>query len=199
MTTILLERLLLDSLMFSHDPEELEIWLSCLPSLGSISDPAQRVWLVAQQIHLLSFIDECARRCMKTPYRYMDDTVSLVVDYFRPNSHPHELISPLLMTIMEQLRAKILGQHIATEAAGIVLAYLRRVFLGLAGKMRDGQFINALLDRLEQMVKEARSKGQERVGLLGNVQEIQAEMSTIFGGSEASVTEQATAKLLEEE
>lgn len=185
--------------MFEHDHGELNIWLEALPALSSASDISQRAFLVAQQIHLLSFLDECVRRCMKTPYRYLEDVTTLIPDYFEPTRRPHEMVSPLIMVILEQLRAKIAGQLIATEAVGVVLAYLKRVFLGLSGKVRDGRWLNEVVKRLEVGVREAREKGQERKGLLGSLQEIQAQLGKVFSGDAAVLSEGPAIRMVDEE
>jgi nucleolar pre-ribosomal-associated protein 1 len=199
MTTSLLRKLLLVSIMFEHDHGELEIWLDALPALSSAGDITQRAFLIAQQIHLLSFLDECVRRCMKTPFRYIEDVTSLVPDYFSPMERPHELITPLIMTIVEQLRAKIMGQLISTEAAGVVMGYLKRVIVGLSGKMTDGRWLLALLSNVEEAVKAAREKGQERKGLLGSVQQIQIALVQIFGGQQVEVAEEPAVSMIDEE
>lgn len=198
MTSSLLDRLLLQSIMFEHDHGELGIWLSALPSLSAGADLSQRAFLTVQQVLLLSFLDECVRRCMKTPYRYIEDSLAMMPDYFTPTTRPFELISPLMMTMVEQLRAKINGQHIATEAAGVVLAYLRRVILGLAGKMKDGKWLEQLVNGLEAVVIDAREKGQERKGLLGSVQKVRSDLQTVFGGGKVSMTEEAAVMMVDE-
>lgn len=185
--------------MFEHDHSELDIWLSALPSLSVGADLSQRAFLTVQQIHLLSFLDECVRRCMKTPYRYIEESLGLLPEYFIPTVRPFELISPLMMTMVEQLRAKINGQHIATEAAGVVLAYLRRVVLGLAGKMKDGKWLKELVKNVETVVIDARGKGQERKGLLGSIQGIQSDLQVVFGGDKVDVSEEATIVMVDEE
>jgi hypothetical protein len=199
MTTNLLHKLLRPSILFEHDHGEVEIWLSGLPNLSTLKDPSQRAWLVVQQIHLLSFLDECARRCMKTPYRYIEETLTLLPNYFDPTVRPYELVSPLFMTVLEQLRAKINGQLIATEAAGVILAYLGRVIVGMAGKFKDGKWLEEVVHRLEVMVKEARERGQERKGLLGSVQRIRRLVTEIFGGDLPESTEEAAVKMIDEE
>lgn len=181
MTTRLLNKILLPTTLFEHDHGELQIWLKALPALSGEIDVQQRVFLVAQQIHLLSFIDECVRRCMKTPYKYIDDVLNVIPDYFTPTRKAHELVTPLMMTMLEQLNAKILGQHMSTEAACVVVGYLDRVFLGLVGKARNGDFLLALAGKLSALVVEARAKGQERKGLNGSITPILSNLGQIFG------------------
>ena len=180
MTTALLQKLLLPSILFEHDPSEFEVWLNALPTSSSKGDISQRAQLLVEQIHLLSFIDDCARRCMKTPYKYIQDIITLVPAYFAPTIRSYELLTPLLVTTLEQLHAKILGQHISTEAAGVVVGYLGRVMLKMTGKMRDGHFLFAVVDRLSQTIQLAREKGQERKGLSGAVQSIRSDLNRVF-------------------
>lgn len=108
--------------------------------------------------------------------------MSAVPDHFSP-SRPHEMVSPVLMAILEQLHAKILGELISTEAAGVVLCWLRRVILGLSGKMKDGKFLEAVYSRLCDILDEAKQKGQNRMGLRYISLEIQAELRKVFQGS----------------
>ncbi len=183
MTTALLHRLLLSSILFDHDQGELDIWLSALPRLSQDADLASRATLLTQQIYLLSFLDDCFRRAIKTPYRYIDDSMPLVPDYFSP-SKPHEMVCPVIMTVLEQLNAKILGELISTDAAGVVMCWLRRAMLGLSGKMRDGKFLEAVVGRLRETLDAAKEKGQSRTGLRAVLKGIRDELHTVFGSVE---------------
>ncbi|EIW68969.1 hypothetical protein TREMEDRAFT_73980 [Tremella mesenterica DSM 1558] len=176
MTTSLLHTLLTPTLLFEHDPSELSIWLDALPRNPCSLDAA----LMTQQIHLLSFFDDCVRRCTKTPYRYIDDLNAFLPDYFSWDK-PAEMPSPLLMTLLEQLKAKVMGQHISTEAAGVVMNYLGRILLCMWGKQKDGFFISAVVERLEAIVIEAKQAGQARAGLEDVVGRIRKDMNVIQG------------------
>ena len=180
MTNALLERLLLPTLVFSHDHDELSVFLSALPHLPPSAPVEDRALLLTQQIHLLSFLDDCVRRCVKTPHRYIEESLDLLPNYFN-TSKPETMVSPLFMTVLEQLRAKILGELISSEAAGVIMAYLRRVMLGLMGKTEDGKFLTEVASRLRDTVREARNKGQQRTGLLGSVGAIQRDLCEVFG------------------
>ena len=106
--------------------------------------------------------------------------MALVPDYFSPTK-PYEMISPLLMTVLEQLNAKILGELMSTEAAGVVMCWWRRVLLGLTGKMRDGKFLEAIVERVETTLQVAREKVQARMGLGAVLAGMMTDMKTIFG------------------
>ncbi|KAK8861738.1 hypothetical protein IAR55_002561 [Kwoniella newhampshirensis] len=176
-TISLVKHLLLPSLLFEHDTAELDIWLEALPrSSDTVSGPM----LLAQQIHLLSFLDDCFRRCVKTPYRYIEDALAVIPDFF-DYTRPNEMISPVIMTILEQLNAKIMGQLISTEAVGVVLGYMRRVLLGLASKQKDLKFLVTLVTKLRELLGKAKEAGQARVGLKELVSGMDSDLSMISG------------------
>lgn len=172
MTTKLLNRLLLPSLLFEHDALELPIWLGALPYA---SDSASGPMFLAQQIHLLSFLDECVRRTLKTPHRYIEECAAVV-----PTLGTQNVSSPLLITMVEQLHAKLLGMHIATEAAAVVLNYLRRVIIGLLGKQAASEFVYAIISRLKSTVQAARESGQPRHGLAEILALMDSDLGVIY-------------------
>ena len=180
MTTDLLNNILFPTLMFEHDPDELEIYLSCLPLIPD-TDVMVKAQGLAQQIYILSFLDDCVRRFMKTPYRYIEDLLAVVPDHFNPASKVREMVSPLLMTILEQLRAKILGELISTDAAAAIMAYLKRVLLCLLGKVSDRIFLEKYTQRLGEAVAVARENGQEREGLMALVEGMRDDLDAVFG------------------
>lgn len=101
-------------------------------------------------------------------------------------SRPQEMLSCVLMAILEQLKAKILGQHIATDAAWVIISYLRRVLLGLSGKISDRNVLDAIAGRLESILKEAKEAGQDRKGLKVVVKGIKKDIRSIYSGSGGS-------------
>jgi len=62
-----------------YDPHESDLWLKALPTMrplddeevtdgGPLRDEAEAV---------ITFLDDCVQRCIKTPYRYLEDVCSL--------------------------------------------------------------------------------------------------------------------------
>lgn len=103
LTGRLLNQTLSDSFMFSHDPEEVQLWLNALPQNynndTSMSETQQAI---------LSYLDNCIHRFNRAQYKYTDQLVSLV-DKVNKNhtlnnhseyKHP---FSPLLLTLRENL------------------------------------------------------------------------------------------------
>ncbi|BEJ10826.1 hypothetical protein CspHIS471_0102480 [Cutaneotrichosporon sp. HIS471] len=190
MTTTLLHRLLEQSLLFEHDTLELSIWLDALPRA---SDTVSGPMFVAQQIHLLSFLDECVRRALKTPHKYIEEGAEVV-----PSLSPREAASPLLIAFVEQIHAKLIGMHIATEAASVVLNYLRRVLVGILGKQTSGEFVRAIVDRISSSVQEAKAKGQPRNGLPEIISLIESDLDVVFKGGAMPSVDPETPRLVDE-
>lgn len=188
LSSSLIDNMLRPTLLFEHDASEISIWLSALPRAhASVSGPL----LTVQQIHVLSFLDDCFRRAQQLPYRYVEQLTTLVPDYF-PWSQPDRLVSCVLMAILEQFRAKVQGQHMSTDAAVVVLAYLRRVLLALMGKMDDSRFIDAVLAKLGETCEAAKAKGQERPGLETLIDAMKHDVHAAYGGTTAVAFSEAT-------
>lgn len=107
------------SLLFPHDPDEVQIWLSILPLTKRASDAhaADGTSLPDEGEIMVNLLDECIQRCLKTPYRYLEE-----LDVLREAAEGQQqgigddaqgVCGPLLMTLLEQLSAKINGQHLA--------------------------------------------------------------------------------------
>jgi nucleolar pre-ribosomal-associated protein 1 len=164
------------TLLFEHDPSELSIWTSAIPRAhSSVSGPL----LTVQQIYLLSFLDDCFKRAQQFPYRYIEQLTTLVPGYFSW-SNPTRVVSCVVMAVLEQFHAKMLGQHLATDAAVVILGYFRRVLLGLMGKMDDQKFLDAVTARLDETRASAAEKGQERPGVQTLIEAIKHDAKEVF-------------------
>lgn len=61
------------------------------------------------------------------------------------------------MTILEQWVAKVGGQHISSEAAGVVARVIRRLVLGTLGKMRDTIWLETYVGKMWGVLEKLRS------------------------------------------
>lgn len=127
----LLTRVLGATALFAHDVSELEAWLA---SLGHAATS------------LLNFLDDCALRCLKTPYRYAERA--------REMFGADGVVSPLLATVVEQARVR-LEKHLFDTADGAdanarapVWAYLTRVCLALVERGRPVPPLRAMAQDL---------------------------------------------------
>ncbi|KAI5834791.1 hypothetical protein K523DRAFT_368872 [Schizophyllum commune Tattone D] len=124
--------LLAKSVLFQDTPNEPALWLACLPAQVAELDSA------------VSFLDDCVQRCLKTPYRYMDDLRALA-----PADAADELPSPLLATVLEQ------AKHKAPTAA--LAVFVRRLLLRLSTtSLRAPLVLRIVRERLDEIWSEER-------------------------------------------
>ncbi|KAF9807927.1 hypothetical protein IEO21_08001 [Rhodonia placenta] len=159
--THLLHRALSASLLFQHDPEEVALWLEALPVMTRCPDTRtpDGVLLTSEPNAVISFVDDCAQRCFKTPYRYLENLeelfrsaddaaegVTLVAG--QSDRHP----SPLLMTILEQFEAKVKGQLLSASDTLAIVTFIRKLCLKLLSKMDHAGPLRAVATRLNNIV-----------------------------------------------
>jgi nucleolar pre-ribosomal-associated protein 1 len=151
-TSDLLTQILSSSILFSHDLSELDLWLSALPSTrrGANATAPDGTPLTDESSGVLVFLDDCIQRCLKTPYRYLEGIIAFFDDKIHLNDKsftrhdPGISPSPLLMTVLEQLRAKIIAGLLSPSDALAVATFVRKLVCGLTTKMRDLQRIWAI-------------------------------------------------------
>jgi nucleolar pre-ribosomal-associated protein 1 len=147
------QNLLGPSILFEHDPQELDIWVNALPR--SLRSPDAKgpdgTPLLDEKSSVLSVIDEALKRCLKSPYKY----VETITEFAHSNSpistgatyDPSLLPSPLLMAIIEVMNDCATGVTRAPPSALLALAtYVRRVIFGFHLKQPDTQYSRRLLE-----------------------------------------------------
>lgn len=154
----LLQHILSESVLFPEDPSEVEIWLAALPfhlvRRGQGTQAPDGAPLTDEVDAVVAFLDDCAQRCLKTPYRYME-AMSVLVQSSTPGAHQGELFaSPLLMTVLEQILAKVGGRLMTPSDTLAVFTFVRRLLVMLAAKQEDSGYHNLLviLDQLDGSV-----------------------------------------------
>lgn len=176
-TDALLRQLLSPSILFEHDPAELDVWLSSLPWVASAPSPTD----IAERLHLLSFLDDCVRRCMKTPHRYMEDVIRLD-DTGDAILSAAGLPSPLLFTVLEQLQAKMAGHLVSTEASLVIIRYVRQVILGMTRKDTAVSYLEALATKLEECVAIAqKARGVQQPELAHAAELAKVQLKSLVG------------------
>lgn len=154
----LLQHVLSESVLFQEDPNEVEIWLAALPfhfvRRGQGTQAPDGAPLTDEVDAIVTFLDDCAQRCLKTPYRYME-AMSALVQSSTPDVHQGYLFaSPLLMTVLEQILAKVGGRLMTPSDTLAVFTFVRRLLVMLAAKQEDSGYHNllAILDQLDSSV-----------------------------------------------
>jgi nucleolar pre-ribosomal-associated protein 1 len=142
----LIRRQLSDTLLFQHQPEEVDIWLSALDFAIQLPLP---------EIHdevddLLAFLDDCIQRCFKTPYRYLDEWDQLLVDTPNASAVGKVQFSPLLLTFLEQLHAKVAGSHLSLSSLVRIACFFRELVFSLATASFDITPLDECVRRAEK-------------------------------------------------
>ncbi|CAO3573240.1 unnamed protein product [Mortierella alpina] len=128
LTRRLIAKLLGESILFQHDPSEANLWIEAIPTTNYGQSQ-----LTQDQVSFLQFFDDCVARCLRTPYKYVDqssvilktvqDAVAMAAHQDRDSSiaqciavsqHQNfaQQYSPLLMTMLEQF------QHVHSKETG---------------------------------------------------------------------------------
>ncbi|KAF9586448.1 hypothetical protein BGW38_004708 [Lunasporangiospora selenospora] len=150
LTQRLLSKLLGESILFQHDSSEADLWIEAIPTTSY-----RHQIITSDQESLLQFLDDCVARCLKTPYKYVDQSLTVLkrlqdanvtmepIDQKDPLSalsssvalSQHQNLaqhySPLLMTILEQFQY-IYAKDSSKQAACATAAFLSRLLPMLA-------------------------------------------------------------------
>ncbi|KIJ58576.1 hypothetical protein HYDPIDRAFT_34037 [Hydnomerulius pinastri MD-312] len=105
---------------------------------------------------VVAFLDDCAQRCLKTPYRYMEAMTDLLQSHassFSKSTYQHggAFASPLLMAVLEQAGAKVGGRLMSPSDTLAVFTFVRRLVVKLASKQAGYGGLHAILDKLEDV------------------------------------------------
>ncbi|KAI0337320.1 hypothetical protein BDW22DRAFT_1383778 [Trametopsis cervina] len=139
----LLKRALSQTLAFQHDPHELDLWLHALPAIkrGPEARAPDDTPLSNETTAVVSFLDDCVQRCLKTPYRYLQELqeswpqTRAEGGIATAAGESSALPSPLLMTALEQLEAKFSRNLLPPADCLAVVTYIRKLMLKFAGKV----------------------------------------------------------------
>ncbi|KAF7346277.1 hypothetical protein MSAN_01854900 [Mycena sanguinolenta] len=147
----LLVHLLSESIIFQSSPEEPSLWLSALPSTRpSSSDPLpEGLSLVDEAATVISFLDDCIQRCLRTPYKYIED-MQAQHDAETQKSTPDDLPSPLVMAVLEGLSAKMASKQTSPSHVFALATFLRRLVLRLSSMQRDLAFLKHIAAKVDE-------------------------------------------------
>ncbi|KAL4075510.1 ribosome 60S biogenesis N-terminal-domain-containing protein [Scleroderma citrinum] len=164
----LLRHVLTESVLFQEDPDEVDLWLASLPSgyvrRGPTTEAPDGAPLTDEVDSVVIFLDDCTQRCLKTPYRYMEAKA----DLFQPDDNDKQsanaisvetrvevFSSPLLMTVLEQLLAKVNVRLMSPSDTLSAFTFVRQLIVKLASKQADVGYraLHAFIQKLEVPVK----------------------------------------------
>jgi nucleolar pre-ribosomal-associated protein 1 len=110
---------------------------------------------------VIHFIDDCVQRCLKTPHRYLEERDALVQFAFQavPNDenvsfsdHQEVFSSPLLITVLEQLGAKLANDLLTSSDVLTIISFIRKLVFNISTKHQSIAFLTAFLDKVDLVV-----------------------------------------------
>lgn len=153
----LLQSILSQSILFQEDNEEPNLWLRALPD--RLAERPDTDIFQGGAEGLIIFLDDCVQRCLKTPYRYVE-ALHALGNQSRATADTMERLdmfpSPLIMTIIEQLDAKINNKSLAPSHLLGAIIFLRKVLINLSSKTLDLHFLQACARNLDAALAEER-------------------------------------------
>ncbi|KAI8984871.1 ribosome 60S biogenesis N-terminal-domain-containing protein [Trametes punicea] len=160
----LLQHILSAGVLFQHDADELALWLDSLPHTrrfpGTIAPDGAP--LTDEGDSVISFLDDCVQRCVKTPYKYVEELQAIYVTAGKIGERegrassigdqPEAFPSPLLATVLEQLGAKLRGKFLSPSNALALFSFVRKVLLRIASKSLDLLLVFTFMEQLATLV-----------------------------------------------
>lgn len=156
----LLRHILSAGVLFQHDADEIALWLDALPltrrAPGAHSPDGAP--LTDEADGVITFLDDCVQRCVKTPYKYVEElqAVQRGGEGVSIGERPEVFPSPLLATVFEQLGAKLKGDILSPSDALALFAFVRKLVLRITSKSIDLNLPRAFAEKLA-----AFTEGQE--------------------------------------
>ncbi|KXN88332.1 hypothetical protein AN958_07477 [Leucoagaricus sp. SymC.cos] len=151
----LLSHLLSSSILFEETPHEPNLWIASLPCPlhpPNVMSP-DHVRLTDEAESVVTFLDDCIQRCLKTPFRYIEEMRNVSTSL---NPDAQVFPSPLVMTVAEQLDAKIKAGVLTASDVLAIASFMRILLFRLVGQVQDLTFLQALVLRVDEVLDESK-------------------------------------------
>ncbi|KAG0352848.1 hypothetical protein BG005_007781 [Podila minutissima] len=176
LTQRLVSKLLGESILFQHDSSETNLWIEAIPATNY-----GRPDLTSDQTAFLHFLDDCVMRCLRTPYKYVDQSSKIIKTLQEPTSamdvdsqeitekiasslaasqhqNHSQQYSPLLMTILEQFQHVHAKEH-SHDIVRSITSFLQRLLPTLTwNQNRSSVLAVECLHRIHEPTSEAIEK-----------------------------------------
>ncbi|KAF7433677.1 hypothetical protein PC9H_005640 [Pleurotus ostreatus] len=143
-----------NSSMNSLEPE---LWLRCMPSTLRMrnSSTPHATLPDGEGEGLVNFLDDCFGRCQKKVYSYMEGMQTLV------NGAKVAFPSPLMMVLLEQLKAKLEHKALSPPDTLALITFSRKLVFRLMGHLPDLEFLTAFGREVARIFQDTSNKGLE--------------------------------------
>jgi nucleolar pre-ribosomal-associated protein 1 len=110
---------------------------------------------------VVGFLDDCVQRCLKTPYRYLEERNALIRYAFKNVANEENTLlsdyqevgcSPLLITVLDQLEAKVANNLLTPSDILAITSFIRKLVFNLSSKQHDLNFLSAFIDKVDALV-----------------------------------------------
>ncbi|KAF7965769.1 hypothetical protein HWV62_41960, partial [Athelia sp. TMB] len=158
--TSLLKVVLSESILFQEDPEEVDLWLESLPTTRRAvnAESPDGAALTDEADSVVNFLDDCMQRCLKTPYRYIEErdsmATSALADEQLFSDHTATPCSPLLLVVLEQLGAKIAAELLSPSDLLALSMFVRLLVFKLSSKQHDTRFFSIMTDKFDSLLRD---------------------------------------------
>lgn len=152
-----------DSILFQEDGAEVYHWIDSLPTSRRApgAESPDGAALTDEGDSVIFFLDDCVQRCLKTPYRYLEDREALVQSTEEKENteettnlinQENIICSPLLFTVLDQLMAKLGGKLLSPSDVLAITTFVRKLVLKLSGKLQNLTSLSAIIDRVDKLL-----------------------------------------------
>ena len=150
----LLQHVLVESIMFQDQPDEPHLWLASLPT--SRRDPGTEsldgASLTDEAKSVITVLDDCVQRCLKTPYRYIEELYGMGSTTDSYNQSLDVYPSPLLMTVLEQLSIKVEKKSLSPSDTLALATFVRKLVVKLISKLHNWKILLAVAGKMDDML-----------------------------------------------
>jgi len=158
---LLLRHVMAGDPLFQHDPEEIYLWLECIPSAssrGGTKSPDGVVLLDGGAI-VVKFLEECFLRCSRAPYKYLEDLFTVtppLSPLYKDTTEdsiakrPELFPSPVLMTVVEQLSVLVKKEPSPSDLYSLS-AFILHLIFKLAQKTQSLWFTQAIAEKVDKI------------------------------------------------
>ena len=152
------------TILFQTDPEEVSLWIGAVPKddrrVGdaAMQDDDDGFHCSSDAAAVITFLDDCVQRALKTPYRYIEDLRNLLdpsASQENDTASSSTSVSPLLMTVLQQLQAKMNGKHLTPIQVLEVVSFTRKLLYLLSAKVSDAgmDLLQRVAGKVEEIVQ----------------------------------------------
>lgn len=156
----LLNHVLSESILFQEDRHEPQLWLDSLPTSRRAphTNSPDGALLTDEADGVISFVDDCVQRCLKTPHRYIEELYSFSAPEQQegPAGRLDVYPSSLLMTLLEQLDVKITKNVLSPSDVLALASFIRKLLYRLTTKQQDLVFLRSLMTKVDGILHPSR-------------------------------------------